>query len=175
MAKAVHEVYGGEPPWHELDWFTQESNRAAADFIPAMLMLAHITEEDAMNTGTLTKDQTLAEILAQTEKLRWNAFHAVMGYHSISIKEMQRRFEIYDGERNFRKHLDFSRRDSKARLHVCLASWDELDEISEAYRELARRAGDPKEEKRNFKDNDRDIVGSIPQFLKVAKGGMNCD
>jgi hypothetical protein len=80
MAKAVHEVYGGEPPWHELDWFTQESNRAAADFIPAMLLLADITQEDAMKSDTLTEDSTLAETLAQTEKLRWNAFHAAMGY-----------------------------------------------------------------------------------------------
>jgi cell wall assembly regulator SMI1 len=94
-----------------------------------------------------------------------------MGYRSISIEEMQRRFEIYDGERNSRKHLDFSRRDSKARLHVCLSSWDELDKISEAYRELARRVGDSKEEKRDFKNNDRDIVNSIPKFLNAAKGG----
>jgi hypothetical protein len=171
MAKAVHEVYGGEPPWHELGWFYQESNRAAADFIPAMLALANIEGEDAMNTDTLTKDQTLAEMLAQTEKLRWNAFHAAMGYHAMSIKEMQDRFDIFDGERNSRQHLDFSRRDSTAQLHVCLASWDELDEISEAYRELARRAGNAKEEKRDFKDNDRDIVSSIPKFLKTAKSG----
>ena len=171
MAKAVHEVYGGEPPWHELDWFTQESNRAAADFIPAMLMLADITKEDAMNSDTLTKDSTLTEILAQTEKLRWNAFHAAMGFRSLSVKEMQDRFDVFDGERNSRQHLDFARRDSNARLHVCLASWDELDSISEAYRELAHRAGNTKEEKRNFKDTDRDIVGSIPKFLKVAKGG----
>jgi hypothetical protein len=171
MAKAVHNVYGGVPPWHELDWFYQESNRAAADFIPAMLMLADITETDAMSSDALTNDSTLAETLAQTEKLRWNAFHAAMGYRSISIEEMKSRFDSYDGERNSRQHLDFCRRDAQARLHVCLSSWGELDGIREAYRELAHRAGNTNEELRDFKDNDRDIVKSIPQFLKMAKRG----
>jgi hypothetical protein len=169
MAKAVHETYGGQPPWHELDWFTQESNRAVADFIPAMLMLADITEEDATGRDTLTEDSTLVEILAQTEKIRWNAFHAAMGYRSISIEEMQRRFEIYDGERNSPGCLDFSRKDSNARLHVCLAPWNQMDEISAAYRELAHRAGIAKDESRDFRNNDREIVKYIPLFLKAAK------
>jgi len=161
MAKAVNEtykkLYGGRP-WHELDWFLQESNRAVADFIPAMLFLAKL-KKDAPSKDSLTTDSNLAETLAQTEHLRWNAFHAAMGYRPISIEEMRRRFEK-------NKNLDFARRDAKARLQVCLVSWDELDEVSEAYRELERLAG--KEPKRDFKNNDRGIVENIPMFLQEA-------
>ena len=171
MAKAVNDVYkemyGGQP-WHELDWFLQESNRAAADFIPAMLSLAKREERDTIEENILTGDSSLAEILAQTEHLRWNAFHAAMGYLPIGLEEMRRRFEKYDGEKNSRENFDYCRRDSKARLHACLVPWDELDKVNEVYRELARRAGSLKEQKRDFKENDRDIIRNIPLFLKKA-------
>jgi len=167
MAKAVHEVYGGSPPWHELDWFRQESNRASADFVPAMLKLANLSEEEAMEDGALTQNSILAETLAKTEHLRWNAFHAAMGYEAISIDEMKKRFEAYSGDGN---PLDYARRNTKNRLQVCLVPWDALDEVSKAYRELAHHAGDEKEQTRDFKDNDRSIVQYIPKFLKAAKG-----
>jgi hypothetical protein len=51
LAKAVHstyvDMYGGQP-WFALDWFLQESNRAAADFIPAMLKLAGLSRDEAL-------------------------------------------------------------------------------------------------------------------------------
>ena len=170
MAKAVNDaykkMYGGQL-WHELDWFLQESNRAAADFIPAMLKLAKLNEKEAIDKNTLTDDISLAEILAQTEHLRWNAFHTVMGYRPIDIKEMKRRFNEYNGNGN---RLDYARRDSKARLQVCLVPWDELDEISGAYRELERLTSI--EPKRNFKENDHEIIRNIPMFLRTAKGGL---
>jgi hypothetical protein len=169
MAKAVNDVYkemyGGQP-WHELDWFLQESNRAVADFIPAMLKLAGRNEKEAIEKMALTDDGSFAEILAKTEHLRWNAFHAAMGYSPITIEKMKQRYNEYCGNGN---RLDFARRDSKARLHVCLVHWDELDKISEAYRELEKRAG--KEPKRGFKENDRDIIRNIPEFLKKAEEG----
>ena len=170
LAKAVNDAYtGGKQPWQDLDWFTQESNRAAADFIPSMLKLAKLDEKEAMVKDNLTDDGTIAEILAQTEHLRWIAFKAAMGYLPMSLEEMNRRFENYGGKKNSREHLDFCRRDSNTRVHVCLAAWDELDEISEAYRELARRAGNLKERERDFKNNDRDIIENIPKFLRAAK------
>jgi hypothetical protein len=167
MAKAVNntykEIYGGQP-WHELDWFLQESNRAAADFIPAMLKLAGRSEKEAIEKMALTDDGSFAEILAKTEHLRWNAFHAAMGYRPIDTEEMNKRFNEYNGNGN---RLDFARRDSKARLQVCLVHWDELDKISEAYRDLEKRAG--KEPKRDFKENDRDVIRNIPKFLKKTE------
>jgi hypothetical protein len=166
MAREVNRVYSnGGQLWHELEWFKQESNRASADFIPAMLKLASIDRDKVPEEGPLVKDNDpLAETLAQTEHLRWNAFHAAMGYRPISIEEMNRRFDEYKGDED---RLEFARRDSKARLQVCLVHWDELDKISEAYRELERIAG--KEPKRDFKNNDRDIIKNIPLFLKAAK------
>jgi hypothetical protein len=169
MAKTVHEVYGGDPPWQELDWILHESNRASADFIPAMLRLAGVNGETAEKQKMLTDNPDLAETLAKTEHLRWNAFHAAMGFRPISIEEMRQRFEHYRGEKNTRAHLDFSRRDSKARLQVCLVAWDQLDAVSGAYQELAHRASNEKEQKRDFKDNDRFIIESIPKFLQAAK------
>ena len=166
MAREVNRVYRGlygGKLWHELEWFKQESNRASADFIPAMLKLAGIERDKVLKEGLLVKDDDpLAEILAQTEHLRWNAFHAAMGYRPISIEEMRRRFDEYQGDGN---RLEYARRDSKARLQVCLVHWDELDKVSEAYREL-----EGKESKKDFKDNDRDIIRNIPKFLKAAKG-----
>jgi len=171
MAKAVNDVYremyGGQP-WHELDWFLQESNRAAADFIPAMLKLAKYEENDTTEKNALTSDSSLAEILAQTEHLRWNAFHAAMGFYPVDLEEMRQRFEKYGGEKNSREHLDFCRRDSTAWRHACLVPWDELDKVSEVYRELSLRAGSLKEQKRDFKESDRDIIRNIPLFLKKA-------
>jgi len=172
MAKAVNNVYkdmyGGQP-WHELDWFLQESNRASADFIPAMLKLAKRDEKEAMDKNSLTEDSSLAETLAKTEHLRWNAFHAAMGYFPISLKEMEQRFENYAGEKNSREHLDYCRRDSKTRLHACLVSWDELDKVTEVFRELARRVGNLEKQNQDFKKNDRDIIENIPLFLREAK------
>ncbi|MDR1148445.1 MAG: hypothetical protein LBK66_07420 [Spirochaetaceae bacterium] len=169
MARIVHEVYGGNPPWQELDWILQESNRASADFIPAMLRLAGLSGETARKQQALTNDPDLAETLAKTEHLRWNAFHAAMGFRPISIEEMRQRFEKYDGEKNTRAHLDFCRRDSKERLQVCLVIWDELDEITQVYRELARKVDNVDEMNRDFKKNDRSIIKSIPNFLRAAK------
>jgi len=175
VAKAVNNTYAalyGGKQWHELDWFLQESNRASADFIPAMLKLSAYEKADMeklLNSEVLTKDKELAEILAQTEHLRWVAFHAAMGYSPISIAEMRQRFNSFEGEKNSREHLDFCRRDTKSKLHLCLVHWDDLDEVSEAYRDLAALAGNHKEQTRDFKDNDRDVVKNIPKFLRTAR------
>jgi hypothetical protein len=167
MAMAVNDVYKGKP-WHELDWFKQESNRASADFIPAMLKLAKLNEEDAIKKDNLTDDSSLSEIFAHTEHLRWMAFHAAMGYIPIGPEEMRKRFKNYTGEKNSQDHLDFCRRDSKSRLHACLVPWNKLDKVSEVFRELAHHAGNSKEQKRDFKANDRNIIKDIPKFLKEA-------
>jgi len=169
MAKAVNDVYremyGGQP-WHELDWFLQESNRASADFIPAMLKLAELDEEEAINKDKLTDDSSLSEILAETEHLRWMAFHAAMGYLPIAPEEMRKRFKNYTGKINSKDHLDFTRRDIKFRLHACLVPWNKLDKVSEVYRELEQIAG--KKPVRDFKKDDRNIIENIPKFLKKA-------
>ena len=151
MAKAVNNVYNKKNPeraklWAERDWFGQESNRATADFISTMLKLSGIKRDEVPEEGPLVKNKdSLVEILAQTEHLRWNAFHVAMGWKPVSIEEMRQRFNTT------------STRVPTARLHVCLVSWDKLDEISEAYKE-------------DFKKYDQEIIENIPLFLKAAKG-----
>jgi hypothetical protein len=98
--------------WKNLDWFSQESNRASADFIPAMLHLARITD---IPQFTLTENADLAETLAHTENLRWNAFHAAMGWHGISTEEMQKYFQKT-------RNANLARKNPKVKRHVCLVS-----------------------------------------------------
>jgi hypothetical protein len=161
--KTYSEVYGGRE-WHKLDWFTQESNRASADFIPAMLFIAKTTPETAISNGSLTTNSEHFEILSKTEHLRWNAFHVVMGYRPFSLEEMSRRFVEFSGEQNSEKHLEYARRDIPKKLHVCITTWEELDEVSAIYRELEVKTG--REGKRCFKENDRDNIRLFPKFLK---------
>ena len=131
-----------------------------------MLKLAKLNEKDAVDKNTLTNDSVLAEILAQTEHHRWIAFHVVMGYRLMDIENMKQRFKECKGNGN---PFEYARKDTQARLHACLVPWDQLDKVSKAYRKLARRSDKPKKEKRDFKENDRDIIKNIPLFLKKAK------
>ena len=168
MAKAVHDSYvpdnaSEKEDWYDLNWFSQESNRATADFIPAMLFLASKTEEELLEDGvkSLTDDDDLKEVLSQTEHLRWNAFHVAMGYSPLSIEQMQARF-------NKVNKMSYARKDSDRQLHACLVSWDELDNLKKVYNKLAQDAGDKKEAIRDFKNNDRTIITSIPEYLKTV-------
>ena len=163
MAKAVHKEYGNKPLWGELELFLQDSNRAAADFIPTMLYLAGLSEKDVIDKEVLTDDKELIEILAQTEKLRWNAFHTAMGYIPMSIDEMYERFDSWD-ENSGIKQLKYACKDSKAKTHICLVTWDELDKINDAYRNLQNHLGE--EPTHDFKKLDRNNVNHIPKFLR---------
>ena len=170
MAIAVNDTYRtqyGGKPWNELDWFDQESSRASADFIPAMLYLTGIDKNKAMRRDILTDNIALAEILAHTEHLRWNAFHAAMGWRTMNLEELRRRFELNSGGG---KSLYAFRKDPVTRQHICLATWDELDTIKESYHDLSSRVNDPDKQKRDFKELDRQIIRSIPKFLRKAKG-----
>jgi len=160
MAKAVNDGYNDDnsaeaKEWKELDWFSQESNRASADFIPAMLKLANI-EKDRMPENLLTEDNNLAETLAHTEHLRWNAFHVAMGWAPSSIEEMHQCFINI-------KNVSLCRKNPITKRHLCLAPWDKLDEISEAYGQITQK-------KEDFKEYDHGIVRRIPKYLKAAKG-----
>ena len=162
MAKAINETYNKENPqyseeWDELNWFKQESNRAAADFIPTMLYLANKSEEEAMLSDSLTDDENLKETLAHTEHLRWNAFHVAMGWKPISKDEMYAIYKMLQEKNNPKKSL--CRKNEKARLHICLAPWDELDDLCQSYNQLTNDGA-------NFRKNDYNIVLNIPKFLK---------
>jgi hypothetical protein len=80
-----------------------------------------------------------------------------MGWNSISIEEMRQCFADT-------KNTSLCRKNTKARLHVCLASWDELDEISQAYSQITQ--GDM-----DFKEYDSAIIERAPSILKEANKG----
>ena len=161
MAKAVNISYGVDHPeyyvkWENLDWASQESNRASADFIPTMLFLAGIEEVEAqkLEKKPITDDPEIAENLAITEHLRWNAFHACTGWKTMSIEKMLARLD---------KNL--GHKDKETKEHPTLVRWDELDAVSLAF---GQKMNDPN---KDYKNDDRKIVYNIPAILR-CKGNI---
>ena len=150
--------------WSNLNQFKRDSNRATADFIPSMLRLSGLCEAEAASRTKLTEDQQLADVLTETEHLRWNAFHYAMGYRPMSTEEMAQRFAaLYEsGARG--EALEECRRDKERCLHVCLVPWSELEGISSAYNRLFADKKIPHE--RRFQDDDRAIIEKIPLYLR---------
>ena len=182
MAKAVNEVYTRPanptdvytgPAWHELEIFKQESNRASADFVPAHLFLAGLDADSAEKLHN--SSETVKENLAKTEHLRWNAFHAAMGYEAMGLDLMRHRFEVKRQEVNPQSNdekkdvLNFSRINAEAKQHICLVDWEELDHVTTEYNKLEINLGKSENEVQNFKNNDRNIVINIPKFIDEAK------
>jgi hypothetical protein len=161
--------------WHELDWLSQESKRSQVDFIPVLIKLAGFTEEQLINfknihidkselvtetiIANLNLDSSLAARLAETEHLRWNAFHVIMGYGPMGIEEMRRRYEKYAGQKEY---LPLCRKDTNLRLHLCLVPWSQLDDYCAAYHEIDA-------EYKDFKRLDYDIIKWISAYLKLNK------
>jgi len=171
----------GKIKWHELDLLSQESERAQVDFLPIMIELAAFTDEQitklkqyktdkkTLITDTVLAaigiDKSLVETIARTEHLRWNAFHAAMGYAPMDLNEMRRRFERYAGTD---KRPLLCRKDTTAKLHLCLTPWEKLDEYYAAYREI-------NPDYRDFKMMDYDIFKHIRTYLIIQEnGGLEC-
>ena len=98
QAKRVHRIWSDtnshdsnkndEEKWNQQDMFTQESNRACADGLNNLLRLMNNgkdlepeTDTAALldRTQTIRKAGDIQETLAETEHLRWNAFHLMRG------------------------------------------------------------------------------------------------
>jgi len=162
MAKVVHEVYQEDKDpkdikeWKDLSWHDHESNRSVADAIDTMLYIA-LDNNNIQQLKTnptqykdilfqtkddIAKKDQLADTLAETEHLRWNAFHATTGWAPL----------LYDDNATY----DYNnRKDLKKKLHACLIPWKELPELATKY-------GKPPDE---FTKNDKVIVLNIPRFL----------
>jgi hypothetical protein len=157
MAMAVNGVYSNaadsaesKARWDKLDEFSKQSSRASADFIAAHLHIAGVSLEEAIECGKDAKplpvSEELTEVLAETEHLRWNAFHFCAGFRPETVDKLLPQ-----------------RKDLERRLHICLVPYAELDDLSQDYNS---RAG----AKRNFKNNDRAIIQNLPQFLSQTHG-----
>jgi len=153
MMALLQRISEADKHWYSLDYFTRESNRASADFIPAMLHIANITADEARDADLLQEKipagSPLTEILGKTEKLRWNAFHYAMGYSKMPLEEVRERAK--NGITPFQKDLD-------SQKHACLVSWDELDEVSAVMSELTGKDID-------YKEYDRRNIYNIPRTL----------
>lgn len=175
MAIAVSAVYNkcktneaAAKLWYESDYLTRESNRAVADYLPSMLSLIGYTMSSVPHPEDFCISEEMTDILAQTEHLRWNAFHYAMGYTPMSIDEMHARIKKLQAER---LAPEGCRIDKTRRQHVCLVDWDELDALSEAYNNALREAGRTSD--RDFKQNDIDNVQNIPLFTQAYFGRGN--
>ena len=144
--------------WVACDSFSKMSSRASADFIPAFIRASGMTA-DEVRAGNWPPAADILEVLGETEHLRWNAFHFVMGYSPMSSGEFDERADIY------RKHTEKGlpgirlSKDSENRTHACLIPWNELDDLSEKESSVTGREVD-------YKQYDINNVLIIPEIFK---------
>ncbi len=140
--------------WMACDYFSRQSCRASADFVPAMLRAAGKQPQD----WNLTETQL--ENLSITEHLRWCAFHYCMGFSPMTDEEFTARSEIYLQQKQTGQPMIRIGKNMPGRTHVCLVSWDELDVLSEKEAQVTGNYV-------NYKAMDTDNVLAIPQLLQT--------
>jgi len=152
LAKEINEYYNvNNPkyatPWNKLSSFLKDANRHPAMHIKTKLNLVGL---EICNIGEVpegarvidTKEKFIKylgkerlEALARIEHLRWNAFYFASGWNVLPLEEAK---EPKDKER---------------KLHTCLVSWEELDKVSEKFKD-------------DYKRKDIEQVENIVEYLK---------
>ncbi|MBR4036623.1 MAG: hypothetical protein IKJ05_07855 [Oscillospiraceae bacterium] len=146
--------------WTACDWFSRMSNRASADFMPSMAIIAG---KDPYDRSQWNLTETQLENLGKTEHMRWMAFHFVMGYERMPEAVYRQREKQYLQE----KALYGTGRirvgkDTAARQHACLIPWEDLDALSA--RENSITGGNT-----DYKSADIANVLAIPQLYSTLK------
>ena len=147
--------------WVACDSFSKMSSRASADFLPAFVHASGISEDEIL-AGNWPPAPEILEALGETEHLRWNAFHFVMGYSPMSAEEFDERAASY------RKSIEEGTtpirltKDSENRTHACLVSWEELDDLSEKENSVTGRDVD-------YKQYDINNVLALPGILRLRE------
>lgn len=144
------------------NYFDRSSNRAAADFIPAILRAAGTTVEDVIEKDW-SPDSQLLENLGITEHLRWCAFHHCMGFSTMTEEEFDQRAAIFREE--VARHGSSKFRISKnmiSRTHACLIPWEELDDLSAKENAITGKNV-------NYKDNDIRNIQIIRHALRASQ------
>ena len=144
--------------WVACDTFSKMSSRASADFMPAFMRASGLTADEVL-AGNWPPAADVLEVLGETEHLRWNAFHFVMGYSPMSSEEFNERADIY--RKSNKKGLTGIRlsKDAVNRTHACLIPWEELDALSEKENAVTGRDVD-------YKQYDINNVLIIPEILR---------
>lgn len=116
--------------WAKCDYFSRMSNRAAADFQPAMKWALGEERTKGLREGKNVDEQTL-ENLGRTEHLRWCAFHFCMGFDTMDEKTYAERAAQYqqEVEQNGASKLRIGK-DLVGKKHACLIPWEELSTLS---------------------------------------------
>lgn len=140
--------------WMACDYFSRQSCRASADFIPAMLRAAGKSPQD----WNLTEAQL--ENLSITEHLRWCAFHYCMGFSPMTREEYDARTETYLQQKQAGQPTIRIGKNMADRTHACLVPWDELDVLSEKEAQITGNYV-------NYKTLDANNVLAIPELLQT--------
>ena len=132
-----------------------------ADFLPAVLRMAGLTETQVLEDGWLLTEAQL-ETMSRTEHLRWCAFHYCMGFTPMTEEEYQARTREYcrqiaAGEKPLRIGKNMA-----DRTHACLISWEALEELSQRETRITGKPVD-------YKAMDTDNVMLIPELLRKDK------
>jgi hypothetical protein len=170
-ANVFDEEWKGSPDKKDIpDKFMQDSNRAAADFLGSLIYLAGKDDEDYRNLDERIVDGSseILSALAQTEHLRWNAFHCVHGWETMSIEEMKDECRKKVEEK---KPVAGFQKVSRVK-HACLVPFDKLESVSNAYNDLLKEYGSTAEE-RHFESEDRKTIECIEWINYCAERYIN--
>lgn len=148
--------------WAECGYFSRMSCRASADFTDALLRSAGADRQAAAAADFALPEATL-ENLAQTEHLRWCAFHCAMGYRPMPDEIWQERAELYREKRKENETPPQIGKDPERRLHACLIDWDALDALSRRENEVTGGCVD-------YKEYDRENVRTLLSLLQQEGG-----
>ena len=165
LAKQINHQYhledgkSAEEDWAACDYFSRQSCRASADYLPAFLTAAGLTEKELMESGW-PEDPVLRENLSEMEHLRWCAFHFGMGYRTMPEEEFERRAAIYRREKEESGSAKIRvGKDTSTKRHACLIPWDALRDLDRREKELTGRIVD-------YQKMDLDNVLLIPSMLR---------
>lgn len=131
--------------YHDVNYFTRDSNRQVLNHFPIKLKLISHTqtsfveeitsvEDFKMYLNQLNKDALLR--LSELEHLRWNAFHYVHGWSNMSKEIAIQRLEAKK-----KGTLPLGEKPTKdfiARKHVCLVNFNDLEPLEVLFNEPYR-------------------------------------
>lgn len=148
--------------WNNARFIDRMSSRASANFSNAYLKMTGFSEEDVIKGNkwdTLTDIQKLN--LSKTEHLRWCAFFYSLGYKRMSDEDFEAKCAAYKNEKAIKGSSKIKiQKDDDKLLHICLVPWDDLDELTEKYREVT---GD---KNKDYKLDDTNNVMLLPKIIE---------
>ena len=152
--------------WVACDSFSKMSSRASADFSPAFIRASGSSREEMLSGNWKPSDELLRS-LGETEHLRWNAFHFVMGYRPMSQDELESNAARWKESVAAGDKPKFKiSKNSEARTHACLVDWDELPALAARENAVTGRNVD-------YQQLDINNVIALPKLLQAEESRRN--